>query len=77
MGYSLDWVKKYYDLPFIKRGMRVQADGQMGTVTSGYGSYVRVRLDGEKRSDIYHPTWETVYYSKDGKILADFREERA
>lgn len=77
MGYNFDYVKRYYNLPFIKRGMRVRTDEGMGSITSGYGNYIRIRLDGKKRSDVYHPTWKLTYFDQDGKILADFREERS
>lgn len=66
MGYSFDYVRERYNLPFIKRGMRVKThDGRTGSITSGYGSYIRIRLDGEKRSEIYHPTWELTYFDQD------------
>jgi len=31
---SLQFVKEYRNMPFIKRGMRIEVDGQMGKVTS-------------------------------------------
>lgn len=52
---SLEYVKDNYGVP-VKRGMRVRAeDGRAGIVTCGDGAYVRVRLDGDKRSGRYHP----------------------
>lgn len=75
MGYSLEWVKKYYGLNFIKRGMRVRVySGKFGIITSSYKSNLRIKLDGEKHPGIYHPTWDIVYYSNNGEVLSDFRE---
>ncbi|TCW35325.1 hypothetical protein EDC32_10837 [Laceyella sacchari] len=74
MGYSLSYVKSFYGLDFIKRGMKVRTPKGTGTVTAAYKTYIRVRLDGEKRPDVFHPTWEMVYYGADGRVLADFRE---
>ncbi|MDX8151122.1 hypothetical protein SK069_05920 [Patulibacter brassicae] len=55
--YSLDYVREKYGVP-VKRGQRVRVSkgrGAEGVVTSGDAQYVRVRLDGEKRSGRYHP----------------------
>ena len=64
---TVDWadefgyVKARYRVP-VKRGVRVRVfDGREGRVTSGAGNYIRVRLDGEKRSGYWHPTWEMHY----------------
>lgn len=57
---SLCYVRWTYKVP-ARRGMRVRADGNLGTITCGDGQYVRVRLDGEKRSLPYHPTWRMEY----------------
>lgn len=63
-GYrSFDYVRRYYGVP-AKRGMRVTVyDGREGTITCGAGHYIRIRLDGEKRSRIFHPTWKLTYHS--------------
>ncbi len=41
--------------------MRVRADGKLGTITNGDGQYIRVRIDGEKLSGSWHPTWNMAY----------------
>lgn len=58
--YSLDYVRRVYGVP-AKRGMRVVADGQPGVITSGDGAHIRIRLDGEKHSAPWHPTWRIDY----------------
>lgn len=58
--YSLDYVCRRYGVP-AKRGMRVVADGESGIITCGDGQYLRIRLDSEKRSGRWHPTWHIDY----------------
>jgi hypothetical protein len=61
-------------MPWIKRGMPVDVDGQRGVVTAGGpGGNVRVRLDGRKYSSTCHPHWRTTYYDDDGKVIADYK----
>ncbi len=60
--WSLDYVCRKYGVP-AKRGMRVTADGKPGVITCGDGQYLRIRLDGEKRSGRWHPTWRIDYHS--------------
>ena len=63
----MDYVRKAYSMPWLKRGLGVMALGRAGTVTSA-SHYVHVRLDGEKRARRYHPndvkrfssTWEVL-----------------
>ena len=74
MSSPFDYVKKAYNLPFLKKGLRVKFDGKMGTVTHA-DCHVRVRFDGQKHSVRCHPTWEIIYYDEQGNILADFTGE--
>lgn len=57
---SFAYVRGRYGVP-ARRGGRVVFDGRPGVLTSGQGHYVRVRLDGEQRSIIVHPTWRMRY----------------
>ena len=41
-----------------------QANGS-GVITGAHNQYIRVRLDGEKQSKIYHPT-DGIVYKKGG-----------
>lgn len=54
------YVRSRYGVP-AKRGMRVIANGKPGRITSSAGNYIRIRLDGEKKSDYWHPTWNMEY----------------
>lgn len=58
--YSLEPVRHRYQVPAF-RGTRVIADGEPGTITCGDGHYLRIRLDGEKRSGKWHPLWNIDY----------------
>lgn len=60
--YSTLATRQRYGVTF-KRGDRVAVDGKPGTVTSYTRSqqYIRVRLDGDKKSVPCHPTWRMEY----------------
>lgn len=53
---SMTYIRQYYKVP-AKRGIRVIVigNGKKGIITSSYNSYIKVRIDGERRSGIYHP----------------------
>ncbi|WP_050916583.1 hypothetical protein [Vibrio cholerae] len=71
---SIQSVRDGRNLPFLKRGMRVQVDGdKFGTITGANRSMnLNVRLDGEKHSSNYHPTWKMRYFDKNGNVIAEF-----
>ncbi len=49
-----DYVRQHYNMPWLKRGVRVLANGEPGTVMSAT-MHIKVRLDGEKHGHPYHP----------------------
>jgi len=51
---SLEYIRKYYNVP-AKRGRTVRYRGKSGHITKSIGPYLRVLLNGEKRSRIFHP----------------------
>ncbi len=51
---SFDYIKSYYGVD-VKRGQRVEAYGKPGVITGADGQYLRIRLDGQKHSNNYHP----------------------
>lgn len=61
---SMDYIRKTYNVP-AKRGGRVEYTGrgdvQHGTITGAGGQYVRVRLDGRRRAENFHPDWKMRY----------------
>ena len=60
----MDYIRSYYGVP-AKRGGRVVYEGsgteRFGTITGSYGAHLRIRLDGEAHSSVYHPTWRMRY----------------
>lgn len=73
MGVSLEYIRIRRNLPFVKRGMRIEVDGKMGTITSGNRSgNLNVRFDGEKYPQNCHPWWKTKYFDKQGNIIKEF-----
>lgn len=62
---SMFAIRKRYQVP-AKRGGRVEylaSDGELmeGTITRSDGFYLRVKLDGAKRSVRFHPAWALKY----------------
>ena len=65
---SLIYIRRHYGAP-AKRGVTIEFTGNSapvrGVVAGASGAYLRVRLDGEKRTRTFHPTWEMKYLDKD------------
>lgn len=65
---SLEYIQQAYQVP-ATRGARVQYTGdcakrgkpRVGTITGAEGAHIRVRMDGDSFSNVYHPTWEMSY----------------
>ena len=62
---SLDYIRKAYMVP-AKKGGRVEylaSDGELmeGTITGASNAHLRVRLDGNRHSMPFHPTWRLKY----------------
>lgn len=61
---SLDYIRSYYSVP-ARRGGRVEYLGggkpQLGTITGARGGHIKIRLDGHKHANPYHPTWALRY----------------
>lgn len=70
---NMERLRYWRNMPFIKRGMRVQTHEGMGRVTATDGDRVHVLLDGAKHPERYHPWWKMVYYQHDGTIAKDYR----
>lgn len=61
---SISYIRYTYLVP-AKRGGRVRAAGKPGVIVGAHDAWLRVRLDGEKRPRLYHPTWEMVYIANE------------
>jgi hypothetical protein len=58
----MEYIRKAYGVKAYRLG-RVRVMGSMlGTITGATNSgHLRIRIDGEKSSRKYHPTWEIEY----------------
>lgn len=61
---SMEYIRTHYGVP-AKKGMRVVVYDKPGVITGASGLYLRVKLDGAKHSDIYHPTDRVGYLIAD------------
>lgn len=61
----MEYIRRVYKVP-ARRGLRVIANGKSGVITGSRGAYLRIRLDGMKKSHSYHPTWNIDYFSISG-----------
>jgi hypothetical protein len=64
---GIQWIRDNYRVP-AKRGGRVKYTGHMfglmpkfGTITGARNSHLRIRIDGQKHSLPFHPTWCIQY----------------
>jgi hypothetical protein len=64
---SMDYIRRTYGVP-AKRGSRVEymypTTSRRGTITGARGARLRVKLDGDKHSRVFHPTWNLKYVSE-------------
>lgn len=63
---SLAFIRQIYRVP-ARRGVRVRVLEGEGVITQADGARLRVRLDGEKRAIICHPTWIIEYLPGEGQ----------
>ena len=65
---SLDYIRTTYGVP-ARKGQRVRYTGDKGpknparegVIIGASGAHLRIRMDGDSFSNIYHPTWELEY----------------
>lgn len=59
-----DYINETYGLN-IKKGDRVRYTGskaaRYGTITGTHAGKLKIKMDGDKSADIYHPTWNIEY----------------
>ena len=74
---QFDRNKDYRNIPFAYQGMRISVCGKMGTIVGSNSSCnLDVVYDGNWHTNNCHPWHETVYYDRDGSVVADYREGR-
>ncbi|WP_336689401.1 MULTISPECIES: hypothetical protein [unclassified Chryseobacterium] len=69
----MDYIKQHYQLPFLEKGMKVEADGKFGKITREKNGYIEILFESGKKG-LAHPTWEMVYYDEAGNVIKDFRK---
>lgn len=74
---SLQNIRDKYGVP-ARRGGRIEYTGNgttiEGTITGSIGENIRVRLDGDKGSLSFHPTWKIRYLDAHRRIDEDSSE---
>lgn len=72
---NLDYVKNVRGLKFVEKGMQVRVGDKFGVIIGGNDTgNIDVKFNGNTWSDNCHPTYDIIYFDKDGKVLADYRE---
>lgn len=68
---SISYVRERRNMPFLKRGMKVEVNGRIGFIKGGdcYGLLV-VEFDGETKS--CNPKVNIRYFDKEGNIIAEY-----
>ena len=56
----MEYIRETYGVP-AKVGMKVIADGKPGKITGYRGAYLKIKLEGESKSGLWHPTWNMEY----------------
>lgn len=61
---SMERIREMYAVP-AKRGGRVEyigyGLGHLGTIRSASGMRLRIQMDGEKATRLFHPAWDLRY----------------
>lgn len=74
---SIAYLRTAYGIP-AKKGMRVKlkkayfnipSDG--GVITGAKHAYLRIRVDGEKHSRFFHPTYGVIYPAVEHTLAVD------
>ena len=61
---SIEYIRRTYDVDARVGGRviyRGGAEPMQGTITGTSSGHLLIRLDGQKHSNPYHPTWKLEY----------------
>lgn len=62
-------------IAFAYMGMRIEVDGNMGTIVgSNHSVNLDICFDGKWWAENCHPWWETRYFDSNGNVIKDYRE---
>ncbi len=69
-------IRKNRNMPFLKVGMQIYSNHsyRFGKVTGTRGGYLLIRMNGDKFSCPYHPTWNLTFFNKDGSTAKCYKE---
>lgn len=70
-----DHARQMYGMRDVKIGTKVEIDGRSGVVWGHSNSGFMAKLDDGQKVP-FHPTWETVYYHPDGRVMFDYRRKK-
>jgi hypothetical protein len=56
----MEYIRSFYGVN-AKIGGKILYKYKHGTIVGTKGPYLRIRLDGEKQIENYHPTYEITY----------------
>ena len=73
---SMDNVRKHRNMPFLKRGMRVQHthNGRFGRISGSNTSMnLNITFDGDNHSQNCHPYWMMKYFDSDGGLIKEYK----
>lgn len=69
-------IREMRDMPFIKRGMKIEVNGRPGRICSGNSSgNLNIRFDGEKFTRNCHPFYKTRYFGNDGQVIREYGDQ--
>ena len=72
---KMESFRKYREMPFVKRGMRVQYKEKWGRVAGANRSCnLNIIFDGEKISKNCHPRCAMRYFDKTGAMVAEYEQ---
>lgn len=60
---SIEYIRNFYNVP-AKIGTRVKYEGKLGTIKGTKNAYLKILLDGEKKTKCYHPTYNIEYITE-------------
>lgn len=73
---GFEYIRRYYRVPAYRLG-RVEVERRgTGTITGTSGPHLLIRLDGQKRARVYHPT-DGITYLVEAEIRRQLRHQGA
>lgn len=61
--HNYEYFRRQYGVP-ARRGARVRFNGRIGKVVGTRGPYLLLKFDDEKRTKIFHPTWDVEWLER-------------